>query len=212
MGAVQKEDKHQRMEKTFSEAMKNRRSVYALGKNSGIKAAQVVNLVKEATDYVPSAFNSQSQRVVVLQGEAHDKFWSIVMEDLRKIVPADKFAKTEEKIKGFAAGEGTILFFDDEATTSQLIKAFPLYADNFKPWAEQQNGMLQFAIWTKLEEKGFGANLQHYNPLIDEEVKATWKLPKEWKLRAEMVYGKKLADPDKRDHKDITTRVLNFDK
>lgn len=200
------------MNKTFVESLKNRRTVYALGKNSKVKSERIVALVKDVTDAVPSAFNSQSQRAVVLTGAAHDKLWSIVLETLRKIVPATAFAKTEAKIKGFADGEGTILFFDDEAVTNKLIKAFPLYADNFKPWAEQQNGMLQLAVWTALENEGLGVNLQHYNPLIDEEVKATWGLPKEWKLRAEMVYGEKLAEPDERDHQAIDTRVLTFAK
>jgi predicted oxidoreductase (fatty acid repression mutant protein) len=177
-----------------------------------VKSERIVALVKDVTDAVPSAFNSQSQRAVVLTGTAHDKLWSIVLETLRKIVPATAFAKTEAKIKGFADGEGTILFFDDEAVTNKLIKAFPLYADNFKPWAEQQNGMLQLAVWTALENEGLGVNLQHYNPLIDEEVKATWGLPKEWKLRAEMVYGEKLAEPDERDHQAIDARVLTFAK
>ena len=200
------------MNKNFVDSLKNRRTVYALGKNSKVKSEKIVALVKEVTDAVPSAFNSQSQRAVVLTGSAHDKLWSIVLETLRKIVPAAAFAKTEAKVKGFASGEGTILFFDDEAVTNKLIKAFPLYADNFKPWAEQQNGMLQLAVWTALEEEGLGVNLQHYNPLIDEEIKSAWGLPKEWKLRAEMVYGEKLAEPDKRDHQAIDTRVLIFAK
>ncbi|MFA6620594.1 MAG: nitroreductase family protein [Bacilli bacterium] len=194
------------------ESLKNRRTIYALGKNPKVGSEKIVALVKEVTDAVPSAFNGQSQRAVVLTGSAHDKLWSIVLETLRKIVPSAAFAKTEAKIKGFAAGEGTILFFDDEAVTNELIKAFPLYADQFKPWAEQQNGMLQLAIWAALEDEGLGVNLQHYNPLIDEEVKTTWGLPKEWKLRAEMVYGEKLEEPDQRDHQAIETRVLTFAK
>ena len=200
------------MNQSLVKSLKNRRTVYALGKNPEVKSADIVALVKEVTDQVPSAFNSQSQRVVVLSGAAHDKLWSIVLETLRKIVPAAAFAKTEAKIKGFAAGEGTILFFDDEAVTNKLIKAFPLYADNFKPWAEQQNGMLQLAVWVALEDQGLGVNLQHYNPLIDDEVKATWGLAKDWKLRAQMVYGKKLAEPDERDHQAIDTRVYAFSK
>ena len=200
------------MNKTLAASLKNRRSVYALGKNSGVSAKDIVALVKETTDFVPSAFNGQSQRTIVLSGEAHTAFWGIVMETLRKIVPAANFAKTEAKINGFAEGEGTILFFDDEAVTNHLIKAFPLYAENFKPWAEQQNGMLQLAVWLALEDQGLGANLQHYNPLIDEEVKAKWGIAKDWKLRAEMVYGKKLADADPREHQKIDSRVLAFEK
>lgn len=192
--------------------LKNRRSVYALGKNSPLTSQEIVSLVKEVTDFVPSAFNSQSQRVVVLSGSAHDALWAIVHDTLKALVPADKFGKTEEKLKGFAAGAGTILYFDDSTTTEKLKKAFPAYAANFDPWAEQQNGMLQFAIWSALEGKGLGVNIQHYNPLIDEAVKAKWGLDKSWVLRAEMVYGEKLADPEKRSHNPIDSRVLSFAK
>ena len=30
--------------------------------------------------------------------------------------------------------------------------------------------MLQLVVWTALEAEGLGATLQHYNPLIDDEV------------------------------------------
>jgi uncharacterized protein len=194
------------------DAIKNRRTVYALGRGSLLTPERILALIKEATDYVPSAFNSQSQRVVLLSGAAHDKLWEIVLESLRKIVPAEKFKKTEDKINGFAKAEGTILFFDDVEVTNRLIQAFPSYADNFVPWAEQQNGMLQFAIWSLLEEQGLGVNIQHYNPLIDQEVMKNWGLSPKWKLRAEMVYGRKVAEPDPREHQPIETRVLSFDK
>jgi predicted oxidoreductase (fatty acid repression mutant protein) len=51
--------------------------------------------------------------------------------------------------------------------------------------------MLQFAVWTALEAEGLGANLQHYNPLVDVKVAETWKLPATWKLTAQMPFGAK---------------------
>lgn len=45
----------------------------------------------------PSAFNSQSGRVVVLFGENHHKLWNIVKDALQARVPAEAFGKTEEK-------------------------------------------------------------------------------------------------------------------
>lgn len=48
-----------------------------------------------------------------------------------------------------------------------LEKEYSAYADNFKPWALESNGMLQINIWTGLKELGLGASLQHYNPVID---------------------------------------------
>ncbi len=31
--------------------------------------------------------------------------------------------------------------------------------------------------------------LQHYNPIVDEEVHAEWNVPASWKLRAQLVFG-----------------------
>lgn len=34
-----------------------------------------------------------------------------------------------------------------------------------------------------------GCNLQHYNPLADEKASATWNIPLEWSLKAQLVFG-----------------------
>jgi predicted oxidoreductase (fatty acid repression mutant protein) len=49
--------------------------------------------------------------------------------------------------------------------------------------------MLQFACWTALEAEGLGANLQHYNPLVDAKIAEEWKVPATWKLTAQLVFG-----------------------
>ena len=42
---------------------------------------------------------------------------------------------------------------------------------------------------TALAEQGIGASLQHYNPLIDDDIKKEFDLPAEWTLRAQMPFG-----------------------
>ena len=49
--------------------------------------------------------------------------------------------------------------------------------------------MAQYMVWTLLEAEGFGVNLQHYNPLIDEAVRAEWNVPADWTLRVQLVFG-----------------------
>ena len=49
--------------------------------------------------------------------------------------------------------------------------------------------MHQFYLWTALEAEGFGANLQHYNPLPDVRAAETFNIPKEWVLKAQLVFG-----------------------
>lgn len=59
---------------------------------------RIKEIIEHAVKHTPSAFNSQSARVVLLLENQHDKLWDIAKEALRKIVPADKFSETEDKI------------------------------------------------------------------------------------------------------------------
>ena len=166
------------MERTFSEALKQRRTYYSITNQSPISDQEIECIVNMTVRHVPSAFNSQTTRVVLLLGESHKKLWQIVKDTLKKIVPAEAFVKTEEKIDhSFACGYGTVLFFEDQKVVKGLQEAFPSYQENFPGWSLQTSAMHQLAIWVMLEDVGFGASLQHYNPLIDEEVRRAWNLP-----------------------------------
>ena len=67
--------------------------------------------------------------------------------------------------------------------------------------------MLQFAVWTALEDEGLGASLQHYNPLIDDDVRAEWNLPASWRLLGQMPFGKPGGVPGPKDFLPIEDRV-----
>ncbi|MBA0166647.1 nitroreductase family protein [Pectobacterium sp. CFBP8739] len=177
------------MSNAFLQSIKARRSIYAIGNKLPISEDQVTALITEAVNESPSSFNSQSSRIVILFGEQHHKLWDIVKQQLKKIVPADAFAPTENKLASFAAGAGTVLFFEDTAVIEALQEKFALYADNFPVWSEHSTGIAQFAVWSTLAQEKIGASLQHYNPLIDDDVKAQWNLPASWKLRAQMPFG-----------------------
>lgn len=194
----------------FNAALKERRSIYGISKDSPVSSDKITEIVQEAVKHTPSAFNSQSARVVVLFGDEHDKLWNITKETLKAIVPAEAFASTEEKLGSFQAGYGTVLFFEDNAVVAGLQEQFPLYQDNFPVWSLQSSGMLQFVVWTALAAEGLGASLQHYNPLIDEQVKATWELPETWKLLAQMPFGKPTAAPGEKQFKPLDERVKVF--
>ncbi|EKT55453.1 nitroreductase family protein [Providencia burhodogranariea] len=177
------------MSNAFIELIKKRRTIYNLGNTLPVSEEHVTNLIKEAVKHSPSSFNSQTSRVVVLFGEEHQKLWNITKETLRAIVPAEAFAATEQKINSFAAGAGSILFFEDMAVVKGLQEQFAAYADNFPIWSEQASGIAQFAVWAALAQENIGASLQHYNPLIDNKVQKEWGTPDSWLLRAQMVFG-----------------------
>jgi len=192
----------------FCEAVKHRRSRYALGDESPLPDDTIVKLVGECLKYTPSAWHMESARIVALFGENHRKLWDIVMENLRSRVSADEFAPTEAKINGFAAAHATLLFYEDQDTIEAMQKQFPRYADTFPLWSLQASGMVQYSIWTALSKEGLGVNIQHYNPLIDEQVAQAFDVPANWKLWSQMVMGNPLAEPADLEYKPIEERLI----
>ena len=174
---------------SFLDHIKQRRTIYAVGKNLALTPEQIESVIKEAVNHSPSAFNSQTSRIVTLFGESHLQFWNIVRETLRKIVPEAAFEGTNTKINSFAAGYGTVLFYEDQDVVKSLQEQFALYADNFPVWSEHSSAIAQFAVWTALSEQNIGASLQHYNPIVDAEIAEVFDIPANWKLRAQLVFG-----------------------
>lgn len=176
--------------KDLQQLAEKRRSIYALSDNLPVSKDEIVDLVEHAVLHTPSAFNSQSARIVVLFGEDHKKLWDITEETLKAIVnDEEKFQGTKDKIAGFRAGAGTIMFFEDKGVVRNMQEAAPLYADKFPIWAHQTSAMHQYVIWTALASLNVGANLQHYNPVIDQRVADAWNISDDWELNAQMVFG-----------------------
>lgn len=199
------------MERNSKEALKHRRSYYAIGNQTTLPDDAIEEILDFAALHIPSAFNSQSTRMVLLLKEHHQKLWDIVKNTLKSSISATAYTTTEAKInKSFAAGYGTVLFFEDRNIIANLQKAFPLYHEKFPLWSQQTSAMHQLGVWTMLEDAGFGASLQHYNPLIDEQVIATWKLPETWELVAQMPFGLPLEPPGKKEFKPLCDRVRVF--
>jgi predicted oxidoreductase (fatty acid repression mutant protein) len=92
----------------FLDAMVKRRTIYALNKKATISDARIEEIVKHAILHVPSSFNSQSTRIIVLLKDEHDKLWEITKEIMKGILPADKYPATAARLDGFKAGYGTV--------------------------------------------------------------------------------------------------------
>ena len=189
-------------------AFQKRRSIYVLGKDIKQSASEIVELVKKCIKNAPSAFNSQSARAVILLNEEHQKLWNIVLQHLQKVTPKDKFPSTQKKIASFTSAYGTILFFEDWAVIKNLQQQFPLYKESFPQFSCQSSGMAQYMVWTALAAENIGASLQHYNPLIDDDVKQIFDLPKEWKLMSQMPFGNIITPADDKEFLPIESRVI----
>ncbi|TEY61620.1 hypothetical protein BOTCAL_0166g00250 [Botryotinia calthae] len=200
----------------FIDLLKARRTIYGLSNESTIPDSKIQEIVEQSILHVPSSFNSQSTRAVLLLKAEHEKLWDIAKEALKGVVPAEQFEVTSKKIDGFRAGYGTVipffgvLFFEDRKVVSGMQSAFAAYADKFPGWATQSDAMTQYAIWVALEAEGLGANLQHYSPLIDAKVAAEWDIPADWELNAQLVFGTPVGAAKEKTFKPLEERFKVF--
>lgn len=181
-------------------SLKKRRTYYNIKKELPVSIEKVIEMVEEITELVPDAFNMKSSRIVIVHGEMQDKLWDTVYNAFGGKV-------SQEKISGFRAGSGTILYFYDNKTVKELQNMYPSYAENFPVWANQASAMVQIAVWSGLRELEIGASLQHYNPVIDKSVKELLNIPEEYVLVAEMPFGTIGEEPAQKDKEDIKKRV-----
>lgn len=195
---------------TFIDQLKKRRNVASLGNKICFSQTYMTELIQESVRSCPSAHNSQSTRVVILYGDSHKKFWNIVKEMQRKIVPKSVFAGTAVKVDQCLKGYGTVLFYEDQNIIKQLQKKRPFDADEFPIWSEQTSGMAQFAVWTALADSNIGASLQHYNPIIDEEIANSFGIEENWKLRAQLVFGSIEQESSEKVHIDYQQQFKIF--
>ncbi len=195
---------------SFISLATKRRTIYHLGNQLTQSKEEINTIILEASKQAPSAFNSQSSRVVVLHGDEHQKLWNITLEALKTILPAEALAGTQAKIESFAAGSGTILYFEDEQVVEDLQSRFPLYSANFPKWSEQAHGITAYGVWLALAEANIGASLQHYNELIEAEVKKAWDLPAKWILKGQMPFGSIETEADPKAFLETEARFKTF--
>lgn len=200
------------MANLFLDAVAARRTCYDLDGDIPIPEAHIEQMIDRLLLTVPSAFNGQSTRIMLLLGAHHNALWKIVKETLRPLLDADQFLKSERKIDiSFAAGYGTVLFFEDWQVVEQQKARFPLYADRMEEYTLQTSAMHQFALWTALADEGIGASLQHYNPIIDSAVHRRWAISPSWRLMAQMPFGIPLSTPDEKvQHTPLAARRIFF--
>ncbi len=132
------------------QAAQNRRTIYKLGKNAPVSDAKIEELVNAAILNVPSSFNTQSTRLVVLLKEEHDRLWDIAASTFEGLVasgavPEETFKnQTLPKLQMFKAAYGTILFYEDPAHIKGFQEKFAAFKDHFEPWADHSNAMHQY--------------------------------------------------------------------
>lgn len=201
------------IEKVTEVAIK-RRSHYALDAEWVSPQEEVEALLKSVLRSVPTHFNSQSVRMVLLTGDAHKKHWELIEQILIAKIGEERYNKgTKAKIhNSFMSGVGTVLYFEESTITKGLSDQMPAYAENFAKWAQQVQGSHQWAVWLGLTELGFGASLQHYTGMNDTAIKEQVGVPAEWEFIAHMPFGKALDNPEAKPKTSIDELLKVFEK
>lgn len=195
---------------SLQQAFDKRRTIYALGNNLPVDPRAIINIAERVLLHTPSAFNSQSSRMIVLFGDQHQQVWNIAEDKLRQAVGDGDFSSSKQKMDSFRAAAGTVLFYEDKEVTKSLQDNFALYADKFPLWAHQTSAMHQYAMWTELSTLDVGASLQHYNPLIDNDVAAAFSVSENWELIAQMPFGNILEPAGEKTYQPLNERMKVF--
>lgn len=190
--------------------LKKCKSEYALAPEWVAPATEVDQLLGVVLQGVPTHFNSQPVRMVLLKDEAHRAHWKLIEQILIKQIGEEAYNEgTRAKIEQcFLSGAGTVLFFDDTQVTKEMQEQFPTYAHNFPIWAQQVQGSHQVMVWLGLSELGFGASLQHYNGMEDEAIRQQVGVPSHWSFVAHMPFGKVLEPAELKDKKPLSETLL----
>lgn len=95
---------------------KSRRSIYKLGRNSPVPDSTIEEILYKAILHIPSSFNTQSTRLVLLLHEEHERLWNTVINTLAPLakngtIPEDMWKNgTLPKLHGLKAALGTVNF------------------------------------------------------------------------------------------------------
>ena len=94
--------------KNFLDTTESRRTYYQLTNESTISDARIKELVTHTIKHVPSSFNSQTTRMVIVLKEKHEELWDAIMEVYKVQLPADKFEHAKGRMVGFRKAYGTV--------------------------------------------------------------------------------------------------------
>ncbi|KAH7412950.1 Nitroreductase-like protein [Cadophora sp. MPI-SDFR-AT-0126] len=179
----------------FLDIIKTRRTCYSISAKSPISDERILEIARDVIKHTPSSFNCQSTRFVILLRSQHVRFWEIAKECFKSTLSAAVYSEYEKKLSGRQAGYGTILLFEDSATIHEFQAKFPRFRDHLRDFSEANNGIQAFNLWTALHLEGFGCNLQHVNPTVDQRVVSEWSVPTTWSLKAQLVFGVPTGEP-----------------
>lgn len=76
--------------KPFLQEIEDRRTIYSTETTISISDKELEDMIEHIIKYTPSAFNSQSTRIVLLLNDQHHKFWDNTKTVLKDVMVPDR--------------------------------------------------------------------------------------------------------------------------
>lgn len=197
---------------TFVDLVEKRRSIYALGTASRYFKQDIEKRIREVVIKVPSAFNSQITRVVILFDNANIKFWNHIYDVQKDVLEGEMWDMMSSIITGGKEGIGIVLFFEDK----DAVESMPARGVRQEAYKQNNNANAQYAVWLALTEMDLGASLKHFNvgyeQGFDKATKEMFDLPESYEMLAQMPFGSIEQEAGEKDHIDTDVQVKVFEK
>lgn len=191
----------------FKQVIKDRRSIYAIGNNSEHSIEDIVASIRETQKDVPTAFNSQTSRLVILNGESNTKFWDLILEVQESVLDKATWDFMSPIMHGAKNGIGTVLFFEDRDAVAKM----PTQGARTEAYKQNNSANSQYATWLALAEMNLGGSLQHFNvgyeQGFDKAIREMFNLPDSYELIAQLPFGSIEQAADAKDYMDTNVQV-----
>lgn len=194
----------------FKDLIKKRRSVYEVGKDTDLSPEEIHEYIQEVVKEVPTAFNSQSTRVVIVTGAANEAVWDEIHRAQKEALDKDMYDFMAPRFENSKKALGTVLFFEDQ----EEVQKMPTNEVRANLYKEQNSAFAQYAVWLALTDLDLYATLQHFNigykENYDKSIREMLNLPDSFELNAEMPFGSKASEANKKAYMDVDeqTRLI----
>ncbi|KAF2098911.1 hypothetical protein NA57DRAFT_76145 [Rhizodiscina lignyota] len=183
-----------------------------LGFDESFDETLLMPILRTTLLHVPSFFNSQTTRIVVLLRLDNKRLWDLISNCLertrdRTLVPSE----TYEGLRRLGNANGSVLFYEDTAAIGALLQSpnSARYVGKFQSLIQQTSAQQQFVVQTALCVEGLGGTLHYFNGgLIDEAIKQEWAIEPGWRLVAQIVFGKVLEPVGVKFHSPLDGRLI----
>ncbi len=172
-------------------SLAKRRSVYQFENRLNHQPEELASTIGQAVMAAPSAFNSQTSRIVLMTGSKNHKVWELIRQAQEPLIDEGSGGDFYRMV--FDTGQNaaaSLIFFEDQAAVEANIPANPERQVIYK---EKNSAITQYTAWVVLADLGYGACLQHFNigakEGYDQSIKDLLQVPDSWELNAQMPFG-----------------------